>query len=279
MSIFDFLKFKKCDFTNRSGMGFKNLFSSSQLKIDIPPLSLIGSGSVWNVDCSCANANKINLGYNNNIIDFGGNYMYQDVAALPLDNYYLQQNSAWWQPLRLVYYGNSNSETSGNVEHKCFKNAPAGTKLQTLPNGQKVLTDGNCRLKGCHPDWANMQKYMMQAADELGYTLVYNDVARTVSESNQLYSNATDKRTVAKGGTSAHNYGIAADIRLYKDGKFISPKNDKDNAYGKFAEKVKTLSKNEIEWGGDWKDIGYAERHHFNIRNRKKYEVAENLVV
>ena len=110
----------------------------------------------------------------------------------------------------------------------------------------------------------------MQAADEMGLTLVYSCVERTVAESDALRAQATDKRTVAPGGSSTHNFGIAADIRLYnKKGERIPIESP---LYAEFANKVKRLSNNAIEWGGDWPDIGNDERWHFNIRYRNKYQ-------
>lgn len=160
-----------------------------------------------------------------------------------------------------------------NIDHDCFKNPPNGTVKKTLPNGQEILAFSNCNAQQCNDDWADLQEYLMQVADEMGLTLVYVSLARTNAEQQTLYSK--NPTYTAKPGTSAHNYGIASDIALYdKNGHKIDPHSE---TMAEFARKVKKLS-SDIEWGGDWASIGDGERHHFNIKNRKKYQIPENLV-
>lgn len=160
-----------------------------------------------------------------------------------------------------------------NIAHDCCKNPPAGTIKKTLPNGQEVLAFSNCNTEQCNEDWADLQEYLMQAADDMGLTLVYVSLARTNAEQQTLYNQ--NPTYTAKPGTSAHNYGIASDIALYdKNGHKIDPHSE---TMAEFARKVKKLS-SDIEWGGDWANIGDGERHHFNIKNRKKYQTEDNLV-
>lgn len=129
-----------------------------------------------------------------------------------------------------------------------------------LPNGTKVLGYRFTKFDNCQPEWIELQKYMAQAANEMGLTLVYGDVNRTVSQSDAGRKNKGD--VVAKGGESPHNYGVAADIVLFQNGKTI---NKKSAIQRQFAQRVKELSNNKIEWGGDWNKDN--EEHHFNIRN------------
>lgn len=147
-----------------------------------------------------------------------------------------------------------------------------GLTEKTLPNDLKVQACRWSKFDKCQPEWLDLQKYMLQAAEELGLTLVYSDVTRTVEESNK--GRAKKGNLVAKGGESPHNYGVAADIVLFKDGKAIGATSDLQK---QFANRVKELSGNKIAWGGDWKKKG--ESHHFELKGwREKYKKPEYLV-
>lgn len=113
---------------------------------------------------------------------------------------------------------------------------------------------------------------MLQAAKDLGLTLVYSDVERTVAESNA--GRARKGALVCRGGESPHNYGVAADIVLFKDGRAVDVNS---NLQTQFAQKAQAYSNNGVEWGGNWRKKG--ERHHFEVRDwRQKYKNAGNLV-
>ena len=95
---------------------------------------------------------------------------------------------------------------------------------------------------------------------------------RSVSASNA--SRAKKGSVVAKGGQSPHNYGVATDICLFKNGKLLSV-NSSD--FTQFAQLVKQKSNNRIAWGGDWKKKN--EEHHFELYGwRSKYKTSENLI-
>lgn len=102
-------------------------------------------------------------------------------------------------------------------------------------------------------------------------TLVYSDVTRAVAASNA--GRARKGSLVARGGESPHNYGTAADIILYKDGKAV----DVNSALQtRFAQRVKELSGGTITWGGDWQKKG--ERRHFELTGWRKYKNPSHLV-
>lgn len=141
---------------------------------------------------------------------------------------------------------------------------------KTLPDGTVILTHSFSRLEKCQPEWLDLQKYMVQAANELGLTLVYSDVCRTVAQSNK--SRAAKGTHVAKGKDSPHNYGVAADIILLKDGKRINekPKGNEPDLQAQFADRVSELSGGKIAWGGDkeyYPNLYKKERHHFELRD------------
>ncbi len=152
-----------------------------------------------------------------------------------------------------------------------FKNQ-YGVSEKTLPDGTKVLACRWSRFNKCQQEWIELQQPMLKAAKNLGLTLVYSDVERTVAESNA--GRAKKGALVCRGGESPHNYGVAADIVLFKNGQAVDVNSSLQTA---FAQKVKENSNNRIEWGGDWSKQG--ERHHFNIRGwEQKYKNSSNLV-
>ncbi len=147
-----------------------------------------------------------------------------------------------------------------------------GVTEKTMPNGTKVLACRWSRFDKCRPEWIEQQQYLLQAAKEHGFTLLYSDVTRTVAESDA--GRAKKGNLVCKGGESPHNYGVAVDIVCYKNGKAVSVESAE---YKAFAQRAVQLSNNKIEWGGEWRKKG--EKHHFNIRNWKNaYKRVEYLV-
>lgn len=74
---------------------------------------------------------------------------------------------------------------------------------------------------------------------------------RTFEEQNKLYQQgrtvAGAKVTNAQGGKSMHNYGLAFDIVIIRDGK-LSWDIDQD-----WMAVVKAYKEKNYSWGGDWK--------------------------
>ncbi len=78
---------------------------------------------------------------------------------------------------------------------------------------------------------------------------------RTYAEQDALYrqgrnGNTLPKVTNARGGQSNHNFGLAWDIGLFENGKYITS----DNKYKPLAKLVKDELEN-LEWGGDWQSF------------------------
>ena len=93
--------------------------------------------------------------------------------------------------------------------------------------------------------------------------------------------------TNAKGGQSNHNFGIALDFGVFKDGKYLDGsklKSDKTLAsavHRQVAEKV--ASKHGIEWGGNW--TSFKDEPHFEYptglsmaQKRARYEKHGSVV-
>jgi hypothetical protein len=110
--------------------------------------------------------------------------------------------------------------------------------------------------------WIDLQSCMIQAAEEMDLTLIYNDVNRSIAVSNKAHEKKPN--IAAEGGKSPHNYGVAADICLFANGKIVNFDSD---LFKKFANRVKELSNNKIAWGGDWNKTN--EKHHFELKDWK----------
>ena len=167
-----------------------------------------------------------------------------------------------------TYDNTDNAKSSTSWEN--FKKTN-GVKVRTM-NGSKVYVCNWTSFSKSQPEWLGMQKYMLEAAEELGLTLIYSDMDRSVSASNA--ARAVKGNIVAEGGKSPHNYGTACDICLFKDGKPVSAKSD---LFRQFANLAKQKSNNQIVWGGDWNKKD--EEHHFELRNWKKYQTDTYKIV
>lgn len=178
--------------------------------------------------------------------------------------------------------GNSKEISSNDVELDNTKNAVNSSSWssfvningvrETEINGHKVYACRWSNFSNSQPEWLDLQKYMIEAAEELGLTLVYSDMDRSVSASDAARREKGD--IVAPGGKSPHNYGAAVDICLFKDGVAVSAKSA---LFRQFAELAKAKSGNRIEWGGEWSKKD--EEHHFELRDWEKYKNQENMIV
>lgn len=100
-----------------------------------------------------------------------------------------------------------------------------------------------------------------------GCTYVAIGGSRTWDEQNALYAKGRTapgpKVTNARAGFSWHNFGIALDFGVFKDGKYL------DESNPKLAEKVHRAcgalaSTYNLEWGGTWKN--FTDLPHYQLR-------------
>jgi len=89
---------------------------------------------------------------------------------------------------------------------------------------------------------------------------------RNYTEQNALFAKRP-KVTNARGGQSNHNFGIAWDVGIFVDGKYLTGKNAKeDKAYADLAALIKGAIEG-IEWGGDWKT--FKDAPHYQLASGK----------
>lgn len=92
-----------------------------------------------------------------------------------------------------------------------------------------------------------------------GYQMALIEGYRSPERQAELFSRGSNV-TQAKAGMSYHQYGLAADVAFYRDGKVVISEKDPwamrgYELYGEIAEQVG------LTWGGRWKmrDLGHVE--------------------
>jgi peptidoglycan L-alanyl-D-glutamate endopeptidase CwlK len=114
--------------------------------------------------------------------------------------------------------------------------------------------------------------FMLRVRAELGDFRITSGL-RSYAEQNELYKQGRSKPgsvvTNAQGGYSNHNFGLAFDITLFKDGKPVwdSPLYDKAGAVGE------SLG---LDWGGRWRSL--PDRPHYEYKHGKTLAQLRALV-
>jgi len=111
-----------------------------------------------------------------------------------------------------------------------------------------------------------MARKFMQIAVKQPFQVKLISGTRTFEEQDALFRQRP-KVTKARGGQSNHNFGIAWDVGIFVDGKFLTGKNAKeDKAYADLAASVKAKLQG-IEWGGDFKS--FKDAPHYQLATGK----------
>ena len=114
-------------------------------------------------------------------------------------------------------------------------------------------------IAGLHESVQESARQFYQQAGAAGKTVLIYDGTRTYAEQDRLYAqgrsgNAGDIVTNARGGESAHNFGVAFDAVELRDGKPDWKRTDWTGMKG-LGESAG------FSWGGDW--TGFKDRPHF----------------
>ncbi len=109
------------------------------------------------------------------------------------------------------------------------------------------------RLEKVHPELNKRIRDLIEAFAQRGVQVEVVQGLRTIAEQNALYAQGRTKPgpvvTNARGGQSNHNFGLAADLCPFVNGKPDFTDNAGFMAIG--AEAVKRG----LEWGGNWKRL------------------------
>lgn len=133
-----------------------------------------------------------------------------------------------------------------------------------LPDSQSPANPVDARseanIKTLLPQVQVLARALVRSAAEHGITIVVTSGSRTYAEQDALYeqgrSTAGEIVTKARGGFSNHNFSIAFDVTVFKEGKPVweSP------AYNVVGMLGKQLG---LDWGGDWHSI--EDDPHFEL--------------
>ena len=110
-----------------------------------------------------------------------------------------------------------------------------------------------------------MARKFMQIAVKQPFQVKILSGTRTFEEQDALFAKRP-KVTNARGGQSNHNFGIAWDVGIFVNGKFLTGKNAaEDKKYADLAAAAK--AKLDVEWGGDWKT--FKDMPHYQLKTGK----------
>lgn len=109
---------------------------------------------------------------------------------------------------------------------------------------------------------------------------------RTYAEQNALYrkgrgGNPGPIVTKAKGGESNHNFGIAWDIGIFQNGRYLTGStHDEEQAYRNVGKAVVSRA---VEWGGSWRT--FPDLPHYQLKTslslaeiRRRFETGNVIV-
>jgi len=115
------------------------------------------------------------------------------------------------------------------------------------------------KLKLLKPKVKKLALALQKKAQAEGINLIFTCGFRSIAEQNQLYARGRTVPgkivTIARGGDSLHNYGVAFDICPVIGGKAIWNDLKLFNRIGKIGQELG------LEWGGAWS--GFVDRPHF----------------
>lgn len=121
-------------------------------------------------------------------------------------------------------------------------------------------------LATLHPRAEAAARTFMQAVIPLmarhGIEVKIISGTRSYAEQDALYAQGRTKPgarvTNARGGYSNHNFGIAWDIGLFRQGRYLGD----SPHYRECGEAGRSLG---LEWGGDWKS--FRDEPHFQVKS------------
>ncbi len=152
----------------------------------------------------------------------------------------------------------------GIFAYKRIRKKDGTTELNVLVNkniSTKFAKDNEKYIENLNPQAKATFVSFLNDISKLGYAVVISSGYRASKEQAALKKQNSKN---ASAGFSTHEYGIALDINLVKDGKWLN-KNSPLEAWRKTG--IVDLAKNKykMRWGGDFK--GYLDPIHFDLGN------------
>ncbi len=123
-------------------------------------------------------------------------------------------------------------------------------------------------IETLHPKVRPAARALIKSAAASGIAIKIISGTRTYAEQDALY--AQGGVTKAKGGYSNHNFGLAFDIGIFSDGKYLS----ESPRYTTVGHLGKQLG---LSWGGDWQS--FQDEPHFELRPEWAKDMSESDMV
>jgi peptidoglycan L-alanyl-D-glutamate endopeptidase CwlK len=147
------------------------------------------------------------------------------------------------------------------------------------------LETGNfdARSEACimtlQPDAQRKAREFLNAAMTLPLTYKIISGTRTYAEQDELFAHGRTKPgprvTNAKGGESNHNFGIAWDVGIFDNGKYLTgATHEEEQAYIDLGKHI-LANATGLEWGGNWHD--FVDRPHYQLATVQTVAVVRQL--
>ena len=180
---------------------------------------------------------------------------------------------------------NTSTPTPKPIEQKEKINTTATVPVNlNTPEGSNTLDERSLKniltlhkkVQSIFTNWINECKILAKA---YGYEYKAISGNRSWDEQAKLYAQGRTSPgkiiTNAKPGYSNHNFGIAVDMGVFKNGKYLDENNpDEAESFHRIA--AKTAEKYNIEWGGNWKT--FKDYPHFEYKTGKTLSQLRQLI-
>lgn len=176
----------------------------------------------------------------------------------------------------------SNNYKNSNLQPKL---PPVAEKVESIKTDLSGLDERSTKnIATLHPKVQPLFKKWILECQELARSLGYEYKAisgnRSWDEQAKIYAQGRTAPgkivTNAKPGYSNHNYGIAVDMGVFKDGKYLDE--SKPSESEAFHRKAAELAlKFNLEWGGSWKT--FKDYPHFEWKTGKTLSELRQLVL
>ena len=131
-------------------------------------------------------------------------------------------------------------------------------KLKAIVSGEANPKGNEAHLRTLNPRYQDLFRRFINAIQLRGYKVQINSSYRSFAK--QAQEKAEDSRN-ATAGFSPHNYGIALDFQMSKDGKIYGKSTPKQDWINTGIPRL--AASMGLKWGGDF--AGYLDEVHFYV--------------
>jgi peptidoglycan L-alanyl-D-glutamate endopeptidase CwlK len=171
--------------------------------------------------------------------------------------------------------GAAGPQTWQAIRANILGTAAAGEPVPTPAAGSNLVDARSERaIDSLLPEVRTYARALLHAADAQGITLIVTSATRSYAEQDALYQQGRTRAgkvvTNARAGHSNHNFGVAFDVTIFRNGEPVweSP------AYKAVGALGKSLG---LTWGGDW--ISIDDQPHFELHPAWARDLSEEAML